>query len=101
MKKKGAVKKKPKITKPGVVRKIIKVPQPEKVEISIPAAQDLYREIRIENKLEDEKGQEVKLKPDVPVDVTIEADKEHTEKITPEDESAASKRRAGQPPKHS
>ena len=96
------MKKKPKTTKPGVVRKIIKLPQqPEKAEISIPAAEDLYREIRIENKLEDEEGQEVKLKPDAPVDVTIEADKEHTEKITQKDESAASKRRAGQPPKHS
>lgn len=95
------MKKKPKTTKPGVVRKIIKVPQPEKVEISIPAAEDLYREIRIENKLEDEEGQEVKLKPDVPVDVTIEADKEHTERITEEDESAVSKRRAGHPRKHS
>ena len=57
------MKKKAKTTKAGVVRKVIKhVDQPEKVEITIPAADYLYQEIRIENKLEDEKGKEVKLK---------------------------------------
>ena len=41
------------------VQKIIKpayAAQPEKAEISIDEADDLYREIRIENTLTDEKG---------------------------------------------
>ena len=72
-------KKKPKTTKPGVVRRVIKhAHEPEKAEIHIPEAEELYQEIRIENKLEDEKGKEVKLKPGAPVDVTIETDKENT-----------------------
>lgn len=73
------MKKKPKTTKPGVVRKIIKqVNAPEKAEIQIPAADELYQEVRIENKLEDETGKEVKLKPGAPVEVTIETEKENT-----------------------
>lgn len=73
-------KKKLKTTKPGVVSKVIKphLDQPEKAEIHIPAAEELYQEIRIENKLEDEEGKQVKLKPGAPVEVTIETDKENT-----------------------
>jgi len=75
------MKKKAKTTKAGVVRKVIKhVDQPEKVEITIPAADYLYQEIRIENKLEDEKGKEVKLKQGDNVDVTIEADRTEADK---------------------
>jgi len=37
-----------------------------------------YKEIRIENTLTDENGREVKLKPGVEVEVTIEADPEAT-----------------------
>lgn len=51
--------KKPKSTKPGIVQEVILpyVPDvPEKAEISIPSADDLYREIRIENTLTDENG---------------------------------------------
>jgi len=63
--------------KPGSVRKVIKsiVPsEPEKAEIEVHGADDLYKELRIENKLEDEKGKKVKLKKGVEVDVAIEAD---------------------------
>ena len=49
-------------------------------EISIPKAEDLYREIRIDNVLKDEKGEEAALKEGAPVDVTIEADKKDTTK---------------------
>lgn len=35
---------------------------------------DLYREIRIENKLVDENGNEVKLKEGASVEVTVEAE---------------------------
>ena len=69
--------KRSKTTKPGSVRKIIKsiVPaEPEKAEIEVHGADDLYKELRIENKLEDEKGKKVKLKKGVEVDVAIEAD---------------------------
>jgi len=67
--------KKPKTKKPGVVQKIIKHPgQPEKAEIAVHGADDLYREIRIENTLEDEHGQKVKLKEGAEVQVVVEAD---------------------------
>ena len=38
----------------------------------------LYREIRVENTLQDENGKEVKLKPGAEVHVTIEAEKDAT-----------------------
>jgi hypothetical protein len=78
--------KKPKTKKSGVVRKIVKpiVPsEPEKAEIEVRGADDLYKEIRIENTLEDDKGNQVKLNKDAEVDVTIEADPKDT---TPKDE---------------
>jgi hypothetical protein len=73
--------KKPKTTRPGTVEKIIKSPiphEPEKAEISVDGADHLYREIRIENTLEDEKGKKVKLKVGAPVEVTVEADLKDT-----------------------
>ena len=80
--------KKPKTKKPGTVKKIIKSPfpeEPEKAEIAIEDADHLYREIRVENTLEDEKGKKVKLKQGAQVDVTIEADATDT---IPKNESA-------------
>ena len=38
----------------------------------------LYREIRIENKLTDENGSQVRLKPEAEVEVTVEAEPEAT-----------------------
>lgn len=73
--------KKPKTTKPGTVEKIIKSPfpqEPEKAEIAVEGADHLYREIRIENSLVDEKGNKVKLKEGAQVDVTVEADLKDT-----------------------
>jgi len=70
-------------TLPGRVEKIIKpiLPsEPEKAQISVEGADHLYREIRIENTLTDENGEEVKLKPGATVDVTVEADPEDTAK---------------------
>ncbi|HEV2305069.1 MAG TPA: hypothetical protein VGR93_06090 [Candidatus Acidoferrales bacterium] len=79
--------KKPKITKPGTVQKVIKPlysQAPEKAEIAIEDADHLYREIRIENTLEDGSGKKVKLKEGAPVDVTVEADaKDTVPKSTP------------------
>ena len=79
MKKKKA--NKPKIKKPGTVEKIIKSPypnQPEKAEIAVEGADHLYREIRIENSLEDEKGNKVKLVEGAEVEVIVEADPKDT-----------------------
>ena len=72
---------KPKIKKSATVRKIIKPfapDQPEKAEISVHDADDLYKEIRIENTLEDSKGAKVKLKPGAEVEVIVEADAKNT-----------------------
>jgi hypothetical protein len=72
---------KPNTTMPGTVKKIIKPVHPdlpEKAEISVEGADELYREIRIENTLKDDKGQEVQLKPGVQVEVTVEADPKDT-----------------------
>lgn len=71
----------PKTKKSGTVRKIIKPhdsSQPEKAEISVQGADHLYREIRIENTLEDSHGKKVKLKPGAEVEVTVEADEKET-----------------------
>src|SRR5882724_8706593 len=68
---------KPSTTLPGTVQKIIKPIDPDAedtAEISIEKAEDLYREIRVENTLKDENGEKVGLKEGSPVDVTIEAD---------------------------
>jgi hypothetical protein len=72
---------KPKSVKPGKVQKIIPPPfpgVPEKAEIAVEGADHLYREIRIENTLEDEKGHEVNLKLGANVNVVVEADKAET-----------------------
>lgn len=62
-----------------MVRKIIHQPlEPEKAEISIDGADELYREIRIENKLENEEGEKVKLKQGAHVEVIVEADDKDT-----------------------
>ena len=74
---------KPSTTLPGTVQKIIKPIDPhaeDTAEISIEKAEDLYREIRVENTLKDEKGEEVAIKEGAQVEVTIEADKKDTTK---------------------
>ena len=74
---------KPSTTLPGTVEKIIKPidpSEPEKAQISIEGGEDLYREIRVENTLKNEKGEDVAIKPGAQVDVTIEADKKDTTK---------------------
>ncbi len=54
--------------------------EPEKAEISIEEADDLYREVRVENVLTDEDGEKVRLKPGAEVDVILEADTDATAK---------------------
>ena len=69
------------VTLPGTVEKIIRpvVPQdPEKAQIAVEGADHLYREIRVENELQDGNGQPVKLKEGAKVEVTIEAEQSDT-----------------------
>ena len=69
------------ITLPGTVEKILKSPipdEPEKAQIAVEGADELYREIRIDNTLTNEDGEEVSLKPGARVDVTLEAKIEAT-----------------------
>ena len=66
---------------PGTVEKIITSPysdQPEKAQISVEGADHLYREIRIDNTLTNENGDEVSLKRGAHVEVTVEAAAEDT-----------------------
>jgi len=68
---------KPSVTLPGTVEKVIKPAnpnEPEKAQIAVEGADDLYREIRIENTLTDENGRKVRLKKGADVDVTVEAE---------------------------
>jgi hypothetical protein len=87
---------KPSVTLPGKVEKIIPgvVPaMPDKAQIAVEGADDLYKEIRVENTLQDENGKPVSLKPGAEVEVTIEAEKQATEpKVDP-------KHTADQPPR--
>ena len=64
----------PSATVPAVVEKIIKVPgAPEKAQLTVESGDHLYREIRIENTLIDDKGREVSLKSGAEVQITIDA----------------------------
>ena len=67
------------VTLQGTVEKIIPSvgeDEPEKVQINVVGADDLYREIRVENTLTDGEGAPVSLKKGAEVEVKIEADEE-------------------------
>lgn len=69
----------------GTVQKIIKPVQPsepEKAEIAVEEADQLYREIRVENLLTNEHGEKARLKPQAEVDVIIEADSDATTAVS-------------------
>jgi hypothetical protein len=77
------------VTLPGTVEKIIPPAHPslpEKAQISVEGAEELYREIRVENTLQDGAGNEVGLKVGAEVEVTIEAEPDAT---VPKKESGA------------
>ena len=64
---------KPSVTLPGKVEKIIPgvvSTMPDKAQIAIEGAEHLYKEIRVENTLQDEDGKPVCLKPGAEVEVT-------------------------------
>jgi hypothetical protein len=65
------------VTLSGTVEKVIESPfpnEPDKAQIAVEGADELYREIRIENTLTNEDGDEVSLKPGAQVEVTVTAD---------------------------
>lgn len=80
------------VTLPGVVQKVFKPigsSEPEKAEIAIEGADHLYREIRIENTVENGDGEKMRLKKGAEVSVTIEAPVDGVEKKpeSPSDET--------------
>ena len=72
---------KPSVTLPGTVEKIIPSigpGEPEKAQITVEGADHLYREIRVENTLQDADGNSVSMKKGAEVEVTIETESENT-----------------------
>ena len=64
----------PSATMPGTVDKIIPSPgpsQPEKAQIAIEEADHGYQDLRIENTLTDENGDDVRLEKGAHVEVTV------------------------------
>ena len=69
------------VTLPGTVEKIIPAVGnlvPEKAQIEVEGGDDLYREVRIDNILEDADGNPVSLKKGADVNVTIEVNAKDT-----------------------
>jgi hypothetical protein len=67
----------PSATMPGTVDKIIpsaRPSQPEEAQIAVEGADHRYRDLRIENTLTDENGDDVRLKKGVHVEVTVTAE---------------------------
>jgi hypothetical protein len=67
----------PSTTMPGTVEEIIESPrrhQPEKAQIAVGRTNRRYGDLRIENSLTDENGDDVKLKKGAHVDVTVAAE---------------------------
>jgi uncharacterized protein YfaS (alpha-2-macroglobulin family) len=65
----------------GIVRKLIKDGYRHRadiVEVDIHEAEDLFREVRIENTFTDLDGQKVSLKQGAHLDITFETEPEHT-----------------------
>jgi hypothetical protein len=67
----------PSVTMTGTVDKIIPSPrpsQPEKAQITVDRNDHRHRDLRIENTLTDEHGDDVKLKKGAHVEVTVKAE---------------------------
>lgn len=67
----------PSTTMPGTVKKIIPSPrpsQPEKAQVTVHGADQRHRNLRFENSLTDEHGDDVKLKKGGHVEVTVSKD---------------------------
>jgi hypothetical protein len=71
------IREQPSITMPGIVHKVIPSPRagkPEKVQIAVDEADHGYRDLRIENTLTDEHGDDVRLKKGAHVEVAVTAE---------------------------
>jgi hypothetical protein len=82
------------VTLAGTVEKVIPSihpSEPDKAQIAIEGAEELYREIRVPNTLQNGSGKEVALKQGADVDVTIEADANATTEKTLPDTSQRKK----------
>lgn len=80
----------------GTVEKVIKSvhpSQPEKAQIAIHEAEDLYREIRVDNELIDGDGTKASLKEGAQVDVIVEADADATVQKPSTPEGSETKKR--------
>jgi len=78
----------PSTTMPGTVKKIILSPRPsrpEKAQIAVDGADQQHRDLRFENTLTDEHGDDVKLKKGAHVEVTVTAEPKTTTAATDED----------------
>ena len=78
----------PSVTMPGTVDKIIPSPrpsQPEKAQIAVDGTGHRHRDLRIENTLTDEHGDDVKLKKGAHVEVTVTAEPKTSTAVTNED----------------
>jgi hypothetical protein len=67
----------PSVTMPGTVDKIVpamRPSKPEKAQIAVEGAHRPHRDLRIENALVDENGDDVKLKKGARVEVTVTAE---------------------------
>jgi hypothetical protein len=70
----------PSVTMPGIVDKVIPSSRPtgqEKAQIAVDGADRGHRDLRIENALTDENGDDVRLKKGAHVDVTVKAKDAH------------------------
>ena len=70
----GRISEQPSVTMPGTVDKIIPSPRPskpEKAQIAVDGADQPHRNLRFENTLTDEHGDDVKLKKGSHVEVTV------------------------------
>jgi len=71
------IREKPSVTMPGTVGKIIpslRPSKPEKAQIAVDGADRGHRDLRFENSLTDEHGDDVKLKKGAHVEVTVAED---------------------------
>ena len=71
------IREQPSVTMPGTVDKIIppsRPSQPERAQIAVEGADQLHRDLRIENMLTDEHGDDVRLKKNDHVEVTVTAE---------------------------
>jgi hypothetical protein len=73
----GRIPEHPSATMPGTVSRIVSSPgpkQPEKAQIAVDGADRGYRDLRIENVLTDEHGDDVRLKKGAEVEITVTAE---------------------------